>query len=86
MPSKLHYTGAIIVLVLLSACSITPEGLVKTVKVKCPPIPIELRCVRYEKFIGGTLAEHLRYDEDIAVQNQCKDAALDLWKESWEDC
>ena len=58
----------------------------RTVEVKCPPIPIELRCTKYEKFAGGTLAEHLRYDEDIAVQNQCKDAALDLWKESWEDC
>ena len=86
MSSKLHCTGTIIGLVLLSACSTNTEVLVKTVRVKCPPIPIKLECIKYEKFAGGTLAEHLRYDEDIAVQNQCKDAALDLWKESWEDC
>ena len=86
MPSKLHFTWIISGLILLSACSTDPLGLVKTIKVKCPPIPIELGCVGYEKFAGGTLAEHLLYDEDIAVQNQCKDAALSLWKESWEDC
>ena len=86
MPFKLHCARAIIGLVLLSACSMVPEGLVKTIKVKCPPIPIELKCVEYEKFAGGTLAKHLQYDEDIAVQSQCKDAALDLWEESWEDC
>ena len=63
-----------------------PLALIKTVKVKCPTIPIELECIKYEKFAGGTLAEHLLYDEDIAVQSQCKDAVLDLWKESWEDC
>ena len=86
MFSKLYFTPAIIGLTLLSACSTTTEVLVRTVKVKCPPILIELECTKYEKFGGGTLGEHLRYDEDIAVQNQCKEAALDLWKEAWEDC
>ena len=86
MPSKLHFTPVIVGLIFLSACSSIPTGLVKTVKVKCPPIPVELGCMEYEKFVGGTLAEYLRYDEDVAVQNKCKDAALDLWKESWEDC
>ena len=86
MPSKLHCARAIVGLVLLSGCSMTPEVLIKTVKVKCPPIPVELECIKYERFVGGTLAEHLRYDEDIAVQNQCKEAALSLWKESWGDC
>ena len=86
MSSKLYSAGLVAGLVLLSACSLTPQDLVRTREIKCPPAPVVIQCELYEGFAGGTLREKLRYDEDARVShNQCK-KAVDLWEELWEEC
>ena len=86
MSSKLHYAAVVVGLVFLTGCSSAPKDIVRTIEKKCPPAPVEVQCERYKEFAGGSLAEHLLYDEDQAFESKCKDVALDLWLESWEDC